>query len=129
MRPEMIRLAEDQRFEIRASTIIGAGKGLFARIELPAGDKLEVFGPRIAADSVEDTCTSFADTHKFRLGDQLIVPFGLAGMANHSTHPNVGKCILGDRVYLEMLRPILAGEELFLEYVPRARIFFEKCVP
>ncbi|MEI6325178.1 MAG: hypothetical protein WCO91_07005, partial [Gemmataceae bacterium] len=94
MRPETIRLAEDQRFEIRASTIIGAGKGLFARIELPAGDKLEVFGPRIAADSVEDTCTSFADTHKFRLGDQLIVPFGLAGMANHSTHPNVGKCIL-----------------------------------
>ncbi len=125
MQPDTIQIAEDQRFEVRDSTIVGAGKGLFARIELTGGARLEVFGPRIVADSLEDRCTSFADTHKFRLGNLLIVPFGLAGMANHSNNPNLKKCILGDRVYLETLRPIVAGEELFLAYVPRARIYFE----
>ncbi len=129
MQPETISLAEDPRFEIRESTILGAGKGLFARMALPVGDRLEVLGPRIVADSLEDRCTSYADTHKFRIGNLLIVPFGLAGIANHSIHPNLKKCILGDRVYLETLGPVAAGEELFSEYVPKARMFFEDIEP
>lgn len=115
----------DHRFEVRESTISGAGRGLFAALNLEPGERLEVLGPRVTAESLEDQCTAFADGYKFRMGDHLIIPLGISGMANHSETPNLKKVIEGNRIYLEISRPILAGEELFLHYAPRARIHFE----
>lgn len=106
----------DDRFEIRASTLPGAGLGVFARVDLPAGAALEVIGVLIRRESISDRCTHFADHHKFRLSDRLIIPCGFGGLVNHSAEPNLEKVIDGDRILLQAMRPIAAGEELFFRY-------------
>lgn len=111
----------DDRFELRPSTIPGAGLGVFARRDLPPGSELEVVGVLIERDTLSDRCSHFADHHKFVVGDKLLlIPLGFGGMVNHSPNPNVAKCVRGTRVFLTALRPIAAGEELFLCYGPGA---------
>ena len=112
-----MRLDEtDERFCVRPSTLPGAGDGLFTRVSLAEGETLEVIGVLVEAGSVADRCTRYADAYKFRVGDLLLIPLGYAGMVNHSSRPNVEKVIDGRSVYLRTLRPIEAGEELFLTY-------------
>jgi hypothetical protein len=106
----------DERFYVAASTIPGAGSGLFARIPLSAGARLEVIGVLVLADSVSDRCTTYADTHKFRVGHRLLIPLGYGGMVNHSLTPNLEKVIEGDHVFLQAMRGVAAGEELFFCY-------------
>jgi uncharacterized protein len=108
--------AADGRVVVRPSGIPGAGDGLFAAADLPAGERIEVVGLFVPADSPVDRFTRFADTHKFRVGDRLLIPVNEAGMANHSSSPNLVKRIDGDRVFLETTRDVSAGEELFLQY-------------
>lgn len=111
----------DTRFEARASGIPGAGLGLFARADLPAGTELEVVGALVARDSAADRCSHFADHHKFVVGESLLlVPLGLGGIANHSPRPNAEKVVREARVFLRLLRPVIAGEEVFLAYRPEA---------
>jgi hypothetical protein len=106
----------DDRFAVRPSTVPGAGRGVFARVDLPAGAVHEVIGVRVPRESVSDECTHFADHHKFRVGDALLIPVGFGGVVNHSTTPNMEKVVEGDRVFLRALRPIAAGDELFFRY-------------
>lgn len=106
----------DARFAVRPSTISGAGRGVFALVDLPAGAELEVIGVRVPRETVSDECTHFADHHKFRVGDALLIPVGFGGLVNHSTSPNLEKVLDGERVFLRALRPIAAGEELFFRY-------------
>ena len=48
-----MRLAEtDPRFYVADSTLPGAGRGLFARVALAEGDRLEAVGVLIERDSV-----------------------------------------------------------------------------
>ena len=121
MNPAMVVAETDSRFEVRPSAMPGAGFGLFARIDLPAGSELEVIGVLVERDSPADRCSHFADCHKFNVGEKLLlVPLGFGGMANHSDTPNAEREVRGDRVFLRTLRPITAGEELFLRYRPAA---------
>jgi hypothetical protein len=106
----------DDRFELRPSTVPGAGLGVFARIDLPMGSTLEVIGVRVKRERLSDFCTHFADHHKFRVGDQLLIPLGFGGLVNHAPNPNLDKLIEGDRVHFRANRPIAAGEELFFRY-------------
>ena len=106
----------DDRFELRASTISDAGLGVFARIPLPVGATLEVIGLLVDRNSLSDRCTHFADHHKFRVGEKLLIPAGFGGLVNHSSEPNLEKVIEGDRVFLRTVRPIAAGEELVFRY-------------
>jgi hypothetical protein len=106
----------DDRLELRPSTIPGAGLGVFACSELPAGESLEVRGVLIKRESVADRCTHFADRHKFRLGDELLIPIGPGGLVNHSAEPNLEKVIVGRRIFLRAIRAIPGGEELFFRY-------------
>jgi hypothetical protein len=106
----------DGRFELRPSTIAGAGLGVFACVELPAGFTLEVIGVLVRRESISDCCTHFADHHKFRLGDRLLIPVGFGGLVNHSGSPNLEKVIEGDRLFLRGLRTVSADEELFFRY-------------
>jgi hypothetical protein len=107
----------DSRFFVADSTIPGAGKGVFARVSLAAGDTLRVIGVLIQPGSVADVCTAYADTHKVRVGAMLLIPVGFGGMVNHSAgHANMEKVVAGDEVYLRALRPIAAGEELLFCY-------------
>ena len=111
----------DSRFSVGPSSIPGAGRGLFARVALRQGDRLAVIGVRVRRDSVADRCTAYADAYKIRVGDDLLIPCGLAAMVNHSTQPNLTKVIGGDAVFLELLRDVDAGEELCFCYSDYAR--------
>jgi SET domain len=112
----------DTRFEARASGIPGAGLGLFARAPLPAGTELEAVGALVTRDSLADRCSHFADHHKFVVGDSLLlIPLGLAGLANHSFAPNAEKVVRGERVFLRLLRDVFAGEEICFAYRAEAR--------
>lgn len=106
----------DSRFELRPSSIPDAGLGVFARVELAPGASLEVIGVLVTSESISDQCTHFADHHKFRISEFLLIPVGFGGLVNHSATPNLEKVIAGDRVFLKALRPIAAGEELFFRY-------------
>ena len=111
----------DSRFYVAPSPIPGAGRGLFARVVLRAGERLAVIGVRVRQESVADRCTAYADAYKIRVGDDLLIPCGLAAMVNHSTEPNLTKVIEGDAVFLELLRDVDAGEELCFCYSDYAR--------
>lgn len=111
----------DQRFYVAESTVPGAGRGLFARVPLSPGDRLHVIGVLVRAGSDSDTCTAYADHYKFRVGDKLLIPLGFGGMVNHSLAPNLEKVIDGEGVFLQVLRPVQAGEELFFTYSPYAQ--------
>ena len=106
----------DPRFVIGESTIRGAGHGLFARVALGIGDRLEVIGVFVQPNSIADRCTYYADQHKFRVGDYLLIPLGYGGMVNHSSNPNMEKVIDGGSLYLQVVRPVEKGEELFFRY-------------
>jgi hypothetical protein len=107
----------DPRFFVADSTIPGAGRGLFARVALAAGESLAVVGVLVRAGSVADDCTRFADAYKFRVGDCLLIPTGYAALVNHSmARANLEKVVAGREVYLRVIRPVAAGEELFFCY-------------
>ena len=111
----------DGRFYAAPSTVPGAGQGLFARVPLQAGDRLAVIGVLVRRDSASDRYTHFADEYKFRAGDHLLIPCGVAAMANHSAQPNIEKVLEGEAVFLELLRDVVAGEELCFAYSEYAR--------
>ena len=111
----------DRRFYVATSTIPGAGRGLFARVPLRAGDRLAVIGVLVRRHSVADECTGYADQYKYRAGDCVLIPCGVAAMANHSPHPNREQVIEGEAVFLELLRDVDAGDELCLAYSEYAR--------
>ena len=114
----------DQRFYVGRSTTPGAGDGLFAGVPLARGGRLRVVGVLIAANSVSDRCTSYADHYKVRVGDHLLIPTGWSAMVNHSDDANVEKVIDGNDVYLEALRPIAKNEEVFFRYHDYAKSRF-----
>jgi hypothetical protein len=116
----MILDEPDQRFYAAPSTIPGAGRGLFARVPLKAGDRLAVLGVLVRRESASDGYTAFADEYKLRIGDRLLIPCGIAALANHSSDPNLEKVIDGDAIFLELLRDVDAGEELCFAYSDRA---------
>lgn len=112
----------DDRFEVRPSRIPGAGLGVFARADLPAGAELEVVGVLVRRDSPADRCTHFADHHKFRVGaDLLLIPVGLGGLVNHAADANLERVEHAGGVVLRTRRPVAAGEELVFSYSESAR--------
>ncbi len=108
---------EDERFYAAASTVPGAGRGLFARVPLRAGARLAVVGVLVRRGSAADRYTSFADEYKLRAGgDCLLIPCGIAALANHSAQPNLEKVIDGDTLFLQLRRDVGPGEELCFAY-------------
>jgi len=116
----MILSEDDDRFYVAPSTIPGAGDGVFARVALEPGARLRVVGVFVRAGTSADRCTRYADEHKYRIDDLLLIPCGFGAMVNHSSTPNARKAIETDAVYLETLRAIAPGEELCFSYRPEA---------
>jgi len=125
----MTLMETDRRFYVRRSTIPEAGEGLFASISLVQGDRLRVVGVLIAANSVSDRCTRYADPYKVRMGERLLIPTGWCAMVNHREDANVEKVIEGEDVYLEVLRPIAKDEEVFFRYHEYAKNRFGPLQP
>jgi SET domain-containing protein len=121
----MIAAESDPRFYVADSAIPGAGRGLFARVPLAAGEDLHVIGIVIPANTTSDECTRYADEYKLRVGDSLLIPVGYGSMVNHSSHaPNMEKVLVGGAVHLRTLRPIAANEELLFRYSDYAQARF-----
>jgi hypothetical protein len=122
---DMIVDEEDERFYVADSTLAGAGNGLFTKVALRKGERLEVVGVIVRRDSVSDRCTHFCDHHKFRIGEtELLIPLGFGGMVNHSPAPNLQKVFEGNRLYLEAMRDLAPDEEVFFTYTPYAQQAF-----
>ena len=117
----MILDERDERFYAAQSTVPGGGQGLFARVAMKAGNRLEVIGVLVPQGSASDRYTAFADEYKVRCGDYLLIPCGVAALANHSAEPNLAKVVEGEAVFLELLRDVEAGEELCFTYSQYAR--------
>lgn len=114
--PPTIVTEQDARFSVDRSTIPGAGDGLFARVALASGATLEIVGALVVPHSPADRCTRYADSYKYRVAGALLIPTGFGAMINHHLAPNVEQIVEDGRLYLRMLRPIDAGEELLLTY-------------
>ena len=122
----MIISESDPRFYIAESAIPGAGRGVYAKVALVAGDELQVIGVLIPANTISDECTSYFDPYKVRVGDLLLIPVGYAALVNHSSRaPNMEKVVTGKAVCLRALRPIKAGEELLYCYSEYAQKRFQ----
>lgn len=106
----------DTRFYLGESLLNGAGKGLFCRVPLNQGDRFEVLGCIVMPGSQSDVCTAYADEYKLRFDENLLIPFGFAGMVNHSDTPNLEKIVIDNQLYFKAIRNIEVNEELFIRY-------------
>lgn len=119
----------DARYYIDKSTNPEAGLGLFAKVDLKAGDHIEVIG--VLLKDTTHICTRYGDRYKFMAPDRehVILPCGFAGIINHTDDPKLQNCALCDMgksykkrnpdstsiVYM-FTRDIAAGEELWGNY-------------
>ena len=106
------------------------GNGLFAARDLPAGQRLiEYRGQRLThdeADDGSDHAVESGHTFLFTLNDRYVIDGGRRGndarWINHSCAPNCEAVLeeddggANDRVYIETVRPIRAGEEISYDY-------------
>ncbi len=111
------------RFSVRLSEV--HGRGAFAVVDIPADeDLIEYVGEvipwataheRYAASDAEDGHTYFFDR-----GDGTVIDGGRGGnksrFINHGCDPNCEAVDSEGRIFIRTLRPIAAGEELFLDY-------------
>jgi len=108
------------------------GNGVFAATDLPAGRMLLQYRGRLLshaqADARYDGTVDTGHTFLFTLNDDYVIDANFDGNAarwiNHSCNPNCqavtvehpGEDRARDRVMIETLRPIAAGEELTYDY-------------
>lgn len=123
----------DTRFYIAPSTLNHAGNGCFAKQPLKKDDWLEVIGVYVKSGGIADFCTEYGKRYKFAGSakqDAKIVPFGFAGIINHTDDPSLQNCRLehakslnkrsqhaGQTIY-RFLRDIEPNEELLGNYGP-----------
>jgi SET domain-containing protein len=110
-------------FEVRPSPIQGLGG--FATRRIRKGDRIvEYVGERItdeqADDRYDDTKMERHHTFLFSLGDGTAIDAAVGGnearFINHSCAPNCEAVQDEDRIFIEAVRDIEPGEELFYDY-------------
>jgi SET domain-containing protein len=104
--------------DVRPSPI--AGRGLFARTDLAAGQRIiEYVGERITKDESLRRCEA-GNPYIFALDDEHdldgSVEWNLARFINHSCAPNCETEDDEGRIWVVALRDIRAGEELTYNY-------------
>lgn len=110
-------------FVLRRSAI--HGRGAFARTPIPAGTRLiEYAGRRLTpaeADALypDDDATA-PHTFLFAIDDDVVVDAGQDGnearWLNHSCDPNCDVVVDEQRLWIETVRDVAAGEELTYDY-------------
>ena len=106
------------------------GRGVFAVRDLPAGMRLLRYGGRVRRQCDVDRCyggdAETGHTFLFTLNDHYVIDGSVEGniarWINHGCDPNcetrwvAGKTPKQDRIWIETIRPIKAGEELTYDY-------------
>ena len=110
-------------FEIRSSPI--AGRGAFATRAITRGERvIEYVGERIShavADArYDDAAMSEHHTFLFAVSNRTVIDAAHGGndarFINHSCAPNCEAVIDKSRVFVDAIRDIAVGEELFYDY-------------
>lgn len=110
-------------FEIRESGI--QGKGAFATMLIPIGTRIiEYIGERISHEEADrrydDATMARHHTFLFAVDESTVIDGAVGGneakFINHSCEPNCEPIIEDDRVFIEAVRDIMPGEELFYDY-------------
>lgn len=124
-RPKKTRWLDESCFVVKDSTILGAGKGLYALCAIHRGDTIGAYtGVLVSDDEVNNG--PYLDSHYilWLCDNHQIVAEGEAAnytrYINHSDKPNV-RFVVSTRwkkARVEALKRILPGEELFLDYGP-----------
>lgn len=118
------RLSVRRRLALRRSGI--HGRGVFARERIPAGARVvEYRGERITPAEADrrypDQPAGEYHTFLFQIDDDVVIDAGrggnLARWINHSCAPNCDAVVEGDRIFIESVREIEAGEELTYDYM------------
>ena len=106
---------------VKKSSVEGAGKGVFAKVDLPKGARVAEYTGVVcrdedyAYDNEGDYVILFS-IGKGRVIDPRKGNAGVAHFINHSCEPNCHAFQEGDRIFIETLRRMKAGEELFYNY-------------
>lgn len=119
----------DQPFDVRRGLSLRRsgihGRGVFARVPIPAGTRIiEYKGERIttaAADArYPDDPAAAHHTFLFAIDDDVVIDAAhrgnLARWINHSCDPNCDAVVEDQRIYIESVRDIEPGEELRYDY-------------
>ena len=118
-----IRLPDTQPFEVRSSGIHGLGA--YAIVPIRRGQRIgEYVGERISQREADrrydDESMQHHHTFLFTVTSRTVIDAAVGGnetrFINHSCHPNCEAVIEGNRVYIDAMRPIAVGEELFYDY-------------
>lgn len=108
-------------FEVRASTVKAAGKGLFARTPISSGESLGFFTGKILTDRQAERVAPRLRKYLVPVcKDHVILGDTKLRFINHSYRPNV-RMLYSNRwktARLEAIRRIRPGEEIFVEYDP-----------
>ncbi|MCG3114872.1 MAG: SET domain-containing protein-lysine N-methyltransferase [Candidatus Manganitrophus sp. SA1] len=110
-------------FEIRSSQI--QGSGAFALRPIPNGTRIiEYTGERITHAQADARYNDFEmerhHTYLFAVDEQTVIDATHEGndarYINHSCDPNCESVVEEGRVFIDAIRDIAAGEELFFDY-------------
>ena len=108
---------------VRRSSI--HGKGVFARVPIPAGTRIvEYRGERISSEEADRRYPDDPDTpyhtFLFSVDDDIVVDAAYRGniarWINHSCDPNCEVILEGGRLFIEAVYDISEGEELSYDY-------------
>ncbi len=109
--------------EIRESPI--QGKGAFAHIDIPAGTRIieytgEIITHEEADERYDDAAMHRHHTFLFAVDEDTVIDGANsdnpAKYINHSCDPNCEPVVEGKRIFIDALRDIKKGEELFYDY-------------
>lgn len=112
-----------KRFEVRTSSIHGSG--VFALRPIPKGSRIiEYTGERITHEEADARYNDYEmerhHTFLFSVDEQTVIDATREGndarYINHSCDPNCESVNEDGRIFLEAIRDIAAGEELFFDY-------------
>jgi uncharacterized protein len=116
-------VARPRPFTVRESTV--QGRGAFAWRWIPTGTRIiEYIGDRISPDEADlrydDEHMRRHHTFLFAVDDDTVIDAGIGGnearFINHSCEPNCEAVDYDGRIFIEALRDIPPGEELFYDY-------------
>jgi hypothetical protein len=116
-------VATPQPFEVRRSSI--QGRGGFATRDIRKGERIvEYVGERIswkqADERYDDEGMRRHHTFLFAVTSRTVIDGAVDGndsrFINHACDPNCEAVDDNGRIYVEAIRPIAAGEELFYDY-------------
>jgi SET domain-containing protein len=117
------RVPAEQPFEIRRSPIQGRG-GFASRLIRKGARIAEYVGERITHEEgdrrYDDADMKRHHTFLFVVNDKILVDAGVGGndarFINHSCDPNCEVVIEKKRIFIEAIRTIQPGDELFYDY-------------